>query len=301
MTTGYRLRVLLTGATGQVGAELRRRSAGWELLAPARAEFDLARPDSLAAWLRRHRPDFILNAGAYTAVDRAEDEEDLASRVNAEAVEALATYANEADVPLLQLSTDYVFDGTKPDPYLESDPPCPVGAYGRSKAAGEAAARNARRHAIVRLSWVFASHGSNFVLTILRLARERPALRVVADQVGGPTWAGHIAERLHACVQALSAGGAPATGTWHLGGTPHTNWHAFACEALLQAHRRGLIAAMPNVEAIATHEYPTRTTRPANSRLDGTRTRQVFGLDSLDWREGLARTLDEIARTATPE
>lgn len=301
MTTTPRLRVLLTGASGQVGTELRRRSDSWELLAPTRAAFDLARPDELGAWLRRQRPDLIVNAGAYTAVDRAEDEEALAFRVNAEAVDALAGYANEAGIPLLQLSTDYVFDGTKSTPYVETDPPCPVGAYGRSKAAGETAARNARRHAIVRLSWIFAAHGSNFVRTMLRLAGERPKLRVVADQAGGPTWAGHIAESLVVLIRALSTDTAPANGTWHLGGEPHTNWHAFACEVMLQAHRRGLIAAMPALDAIATHEYPTRATRPANSRLDGTHTRQVFGLRHLDWRQGLAHALDEMAGTAAPQ
>ena len=289
------LRVLLTGASGQVGTEFRRRAGHFGILAPTRAEFDLARPESLGSWLRSNRPQLIVNAGANTAVDRAEDDEALALRVNAEAVQLLASFANEADIPLLQLSTDYVFDGTKTSPYLESDLPHPASAYGRSKAAGELAARAARRHAILRLSWIFAAHGSNFVRTMLRLARERPLLRVVDDQFGGPTWAGHVADALLGWIDAFAAGREPASGTWHLGGTPHTSWHVFAREVLGQAHRRGLIASVPTLEAIATHEYPARARRPANSRLDDTRTRDVLGLRPADWHEGLARTLDEIA------
>lgn len=296
MTTRSPLRVLLTGSSGQVGTEFRRRAAHLDLLSPARSQFDLARPETLGPWLRRQRPHLIVNAGAYTAVDRAEDEEALAMRVNAEAVQALASFADEADVPLLHLSTDYVFDGTKSTPYLETDAPHPVSAYGRSKAAGESAARSARRHAILRLSWVFAAHGSNFVRTMLRLASERDRLRVVDDQLGGPTWAGHVAEALHRWIDAFAAGRSPPSGTWHAGGTPHCSWYAFACEVLAQAHRRGLIAAMPEVEPISTEEYPTRARRPANSRLDGSFTQQALGLAPADWREGLAQVLDEIAQ-----
>ena len=296
MTNRHPLRVLLTGATGQVGTEFRRRAAHLVVLPPTRAEFDLARPDSLASWLRHERPDLIVNAGAYTAVDRAEDEEALAYRINAEAVEVLATFANEADIPLLQLSTDYVFDGTKIAPYVETDAVGPASAYGRSKAAGESAARSARRHAILRLSWVFASHGSNFVRTMLRLARERPQLRVVDDQFGGPTWAGHAAQVLHAWIDSFAAGREPASGTWHFSGVPHTSWHAFASEVLAQAHRRGMIDALPRVEAIPTHAFPTRARRPANSRLDGALTCHMLGLNPVDWHEGLACVLDEIAQ-----
>ena len=295
MTTPHPLRVLLTGATGQVGTEFRRRAAHLEVLAPPRAEFDLARPETLGAWLHQQRPHVIVNTAAYTAVDRAEDEEALAFRVNAEAVHVLAAFADASDVPLLHLSTDYVFDGAKAAPYLESDPVSPASAYGRSKAAGEAAARVARRHSILRLSWIFASHGSNFVRTMLRLARERSRLRVVADQIGGPTWAGHAAEALLAWIDVFVRGAPLPAGTWHLGSTPHTSWHDFACEVLKQAHRRGLIDAMPEVDPIATSDYPTRATRPANSRLDAARSERELGLKPVDWREGLVRTLDEIA------
>lgn len=294
-TTRNPLRVLLTGSSGQVGTEFRRRAAHLKVLSPPRTEFDLSQPETLGPWLRAQRPQLILNAGAYTAVDRAEDEEALAFRVNAEAVQALASFAHEADVPLLHLSTDYVFDGTRSSPYTETDAPCPASAYGRSKSAGESAARSAPRHAILRLSWVFAAHGSNFVRTMLRLAREREQLHVVDDQFGGPTWAGHVAEALHVWIDAFINGRSPPSGTWHFGGTPHCSWYAFACEVLAQAHRRGLIAAIPHVQPIPTHEYPTRAKRPANSRLDGSFTQQALGLPTADWREGLARVLDEIA------
>lgn len=293
------LRVLLTGGTGQAGTEFRRRAAHLDVLAPARTEFDLARPESLHTWLRAHRPQLIVNAGAYTAVDRAEDEPDLAFRVNAEAVQAMAVFAEEADVPLLHLSTDYVFDGTKASPYVESDAPDPASAYGRSKAAGETAARSARRHAVLRLGWMFSAHGTNFVRTMLRLGRERSHLRVVDDQIGGPTWAGHVAEALIRWIDAFADGRSPPSGTWHVVGAPHTSWHAFACEVLAQAHRRGLIGAMPKIEPIPTREYPMRAVRPANSRLDGARTRQVLGLEPVDWHEGLARVLGELARSGT--
>jgi dTDP-4-dehydrorhamnose reductase len=290
------LRILLTGATGQVGTEFRRRAGAFQVLAPTRSEFDLASPETLGPWLRAQRPGLIINAGAYTAVDRAEDEEALAMRVNALAVEALAAYADEADVPLLQLSTDYVFDGEKTTPYTETDAPRPLGVYGRSKAEGEIAARAARRHAIIRLSWVFASHGSNFVRTMLRLATERPRLRVVADQQGGPTWAGHAAECLVTWVEAHAAGRTPAPGTWHLESLPHVSWYTFAREILAQAQHRGLLGTLPAIEAIASHEFPTRARRPANSRLDGALTQAALGVRAPDWRDGLSRTLDELAR-----
>lgn len=291
------LRVLLTGSSGQVGTEFRRRAAHLQVLAPTRTELDLARPESLAPWLRMQQPQLIVNAGAYTAVDRAEDEEALAFRVNAESVQALASFANETGVPLLHLSTDYVFDGARSSPYVETDMPHPAGAYGRSKAAGEAAAVTAHRHAIFRLSWVFASHGANFVRTMLRLAREGRPLRVVNDQLGGPTWAGHAADALIAWIEAFSAGRSLPSGTWHFSGTPFTSWHAFACEVLEQAHRRGMMVAMPEVQPIPTNEFPTRAKRPANSRLEASFTRQALDfLPSANWREGLAQVLDEIAQ-----
>ncbi len=290
------MRVLLTGGSGQVGNEFRRRAEGLDLLAPTRAEFDLSQPDSLRPWLHRERPEMILSVGAYTAVDRAEDESDLAYRVNRDAVQVLADYARQRDVPLIHLSTDYVFDGEKTWPYTEDDATGPTGVYGASKLAGEQAARSAPRHLVLRVSWVFASHGANFVKTMLRLGRERDLLRVVDDQFGGPTWAGHIAESLRTLVDRIGRGEALPCGTWHHAGEPHVHWHAFAVEVLAQATARGLIPRMPMVEAIQSIQYPTRARRPANSRLDGSRAQAQLGLKPPDWRQGLAATLDDIGR-----
>lgn len=290
------MRVLLTGGSGQVGTEFRRRAEGLDLLAPPRSEFDLANPSSLRAWLAREKPQLILSAGAYTAVDRAEDEPELAFRVNRDAVGVLADHARAHAVPLIHLSTDYVFDGAKPAPYLSTDATAPTGVYGASKLAGEQAAASAPQHLILRVSWVFAAHGVNFVRTMLRLGREREVLRVVDDQVGGPTWAGHIAEALRALVDRTGRGERLACGIWHHAGQPYLDWHAFACSILGEAHARGLIAKMPTVEAIPSGDYPTRARRPANSCLDSTRTARELGLATPDWRAGLAATLDEIGR-----
>lgn len=290
------MRVLLTGGSGQVGAEFRRRAQGLDLLAPSRADFDLAQPQTLLPWLRRERPALILSVGAYTAVDRAEDEAELAMRVNRDAVAILAAYANEAAIPLLHLSTDYVFDGLKPAPYVEDDACAPTGVYGASKLAGERAARHAVQHLILRVSWVFAAHGANFVRTMIRLGRERDQLRVVSDQRGGPTWAGHIAQALRELVDRHGRGEALPCGLWHYAGAPALSWHAFACEILARAHARGLVARLPQIDAITTADYPTPARRPANSRLDSARAARELGLSTPDWRVGLDAVLDELAR-----
>lgn len=292
------MRILLTGGSGQVGSEFRRLATDLDLLAPSRGEFDLAQPDTLPGWLAQHRPDLILSVGAYTAVDRAEDEPEVAHRVNAEAVARLAEYASKHAAPLLHLSTDYVFDGAKADAYLESDPTGPTGVYGRSKLAGELAARGAPSHLILRTSWVFAAHGSNFVKTMLRLGRERDRLRVVDDQFGGPTWAGHIAQALRSLVDRIVAGETLPWGTYHYGGQPHLSWCGFARAVLRAGVERGLIAHEPVVEAIQTHEFPTKARRPANSRLDGSLAAQHLRIEAPDWRTGLDLTLDELAQQA---
>lgn len=290
------MRVLLTGGSGQVGTEFRRRAEGLDLLAPARADFDLAQPDRLAPWLERARPDLILSVGAYTAVDRAEDEAELAFRVNRDAVATLAAYAARASIPLLHLSTDYVFDGLKSEPYREDDPTAPTGVYGASKLAGEVAARGAPQHLILRVSWVFAAHGANFVRTMLRLGREREQLRVVADQFGGPTWAGHLAQSLRTLVDRHAHGEPLPSGLWHHAGEPHLSWHAFASEILSRAHGRRLIERVPQLEPIATSDFPTRARRPANSRLHSARAALDLRLPAPDWRSGLDATLEELAR-----
>lgn len=290
------MRVLLTGASGQVGTEFRRRARGLDLLAPTRAELDLANPASVTAWLDRERPDLVLSVGAYTAVDRAEDEPDLALRINGEAVAALAAYARDRACPLIHISTDYVFDGRLDRPYRESDAPNPLGVYGASKLAGERAARTAPEHLILRVSWVFSAQGANFVRTMLRLGSERERLRVVDDQFGGPTWAGHIAQTLRTLVDRHASGARLPVGTWHHAGEPQLSWCAFAREILAQAKARGLIERLPDLEPITSAEYPTRAHRPANSRLDNRLAGEQLGLIAPDWREGLRAVLDELAR-----
>lgn len=292
------MKVLLTGASGQVGTEFLRLAQGLELLAPTRQELDLSRTERLRPWLEHHRPDILLSVGAYTAVDQAEVEAPLAQQINADAVAVLSDYASAYQKALLQLSTDYVFDGSASSPYRESDPTAPLGVYGRSKFAGEQAARATEKHVILRTSWVFAAHGRNFVRTMLRLGCERDRLKIVDDQIGGPTWAGHLAQALKQLTDRLIRGETLPWGTWHYGGTPHLSWHDFAAEVLRQAHARGLISRMPELVPIHSDQYPTPARRPANSRLDCKQSVERLQLLTPDWHDGLRQTLDEIARSA---
>ena len=289
------MKLLLTGGTGQVGTEFLRRAAGMNVLAPKRAELDLAQPASIRPWLDRHRPDAILSVGAYTAVDKAEDEPELAHSINAGSVAELADYSARLGCPLLHLSTDYVFDGSQSQAYLETDETAPLGVYGQTKFAGELAAQAAPQHLILRISWVFAAHGGNFLRTMLTVGAERDQLRVVDDQIGGPTWAGHVAEALHLLVERIHQGRNLPWGTWHYGGAPHVSWHAFACAIFDEALARGLMTRKPDVAAIRSEEYPTRAKRPANSCLDHRRSLEVLGLPVPDWRDGLQQVFDEIA------
>ena len=289
------MRTLLTGATGQIGTEVRRRFRARALLTPDRSEFDLSKPESLRNWLDRSAPELILNVGAFTAVDKAEDESELAFRVNAESVGVLAKYADEHSVPLIHLSTDYVFDGTSSLPYVETDTTHPTSTYGASKLAGELAARTAKQHLVLRVSWVFAAHGSNFVRTMLRIGAERDVLRVVDDQRGGPTWAGDVAQSLLTLTERIENGESLSSGTWHYAGAPQLSWWEFANEVLARAVVHGILPRAPRVEAITTAEYPTRARRPANSCMDCSMAAKQLGLPTPDWRVGLEATLAEIA------
>lgn len=303
------MRILLLGANGQVGRECRRAlpAQGFELVCAsrdgrlhdgARGEVaDLAQPGMAAALIQRLRPQAVVNAAAYTAVDQAEDQRELAMRVNGEAVAEIAAACHALDIPLLHYSTDYVFDGDAREPYAPDATTAPLGVYGSSKLAGEEAIRaSGCRHAILRSAWVYAAHGRNFLLTMLRLAAERDELRVVADQFGTPTPAALIAD---VSAQMLSQGLAHS-GTWHLVPDGHVSWHGFA-EALLQgAHARGLIARLPRVVPITSVEFPTTAKRPAWSVLDNRTLVQDFGLRLPHWREGLARVLDELAAAQRP-
>lgn len=284
------MRLLVTGAGGQVGRELRR--AAPDAVALARADLDITNLGAVRAALGQHAPDVVINAAAYTAVDRAEAEPEAAFAVNRDGPAHLAAACAEAGIPLLHLSTDYVFDGTKGAPYRPEDAPSPLGVYGRSKWEGEEAIRERLpRHVILRTSWVFSAHGHNFVRTMLRLARERETLRVVTDQRGQPTAAADIAQ---ACVQMAGRMAEGARwGTYHFAGTPATTWHGFA-EAIVEEARRYVPLVAQRVEAITTAEYPTPARRPADSRLDVSATEAVWGIAPPPWRPALRRVVAEL-------
>jgi dTDP-4-dehydrorhamnose reductase len=280
------VKILLTGPTGQVGWELcSRLPALGEVVALDRAALDLSDPDAIRERVRELRPEVIVNAAAYTAVDRAESEPDLATAINATAPGVLAEEARCLDALFVHYSTDYVFDGTKATPYVEDDSPNPLSVYGRTKLEGERAIRaSGCRHLILRTSWVYAGRGHNFLLTMLRLGAERPELRVVGDQRGAPTWARDIAE---ASVKLLAQ---PVEGLFHLTAAGETTWHGFASEIMRLA---GLAAV---VQRIRSDEYPTAARRPANSVLDNGRLRAAAGVVMPAWEESLAKCLAEIGR-----
>lgn len=291
--------ILLLGANGQLGRELQRALAPLgTIVATTRsgvlpdgsacevADFD--QPGSLTALLDRLRPSVVVNAAAYTAVDRAEEDRDAAFRANAEAPGVLAQWCAQAGVPLVHYSTDYVFDGQGTRPYREDDATAPLGVYGASKLAGEDAIRAAGgRHLIFRTAWVYASHSANFLRTMLRVGADRDVLRVVADQVGTPTPAALIAD---VTVQALQHGGG-LSGTWHLTATGETSWHGFAEAIFTEAVAAGVLARAPTVEAITTAEYPTPARRPAYSHLDVAKLEKDFGVTLPRWQDGLKQVI----------
>ncbi|MGJ4730029.1 dTDP-4-dehydrorhamnose reductase [Luteimonas sp. SDU101] len=293
------MKILLLGANGQVGYELRRALGPIGGLVCATRDgrlqdggsceiANLDEPHSLRDLVRRIGPDVVVNAAAYTAVDRAETDRDSAFRSNAEAVGVLADACAERDALLVHYSTDYVFDGSGTRPYREDDPVSPLGAYGASKLAGEQAVQSGgARHFIFRTAWVYADRGSNFMLTMLRLARERDELRVVADQTGTPTPAALIAD----VTASILARPFERSGLWHLTAQGETTWHGFASAIFARAQARGLIAHAPRVVPIATADYPTPARRPAYSRLDCSRLERDFGIVLPEWRAALDAVL----------
>ncbi|HVV96718.1 MAG TPA: dTDP-4-dehydrorhamnose reductase [Rhodanobacteraceae bacterium] len=301
------MKILVLGANGQVGFELMRALASvGEVVAATRdgshdaIEADLARPDSLAAALDAVDADIVVNAAAYTAVDRAEDEPGLADRVNHLAVGEIGAWAARRGAGVVHYSTDYVFDGSAKRPYRENDPTAPLGAYGRTKLDGENALRaSGARHLILRTAWVYAARGHNFLLTMLRLARERDELRVVDDQVGAPTPARLIADATAAALAswhvALETRDTRFDGVHHLVSRGTCSWHDFASAIVSGAAKRGIIERAPRVVPIGTSDYPTRAKRPAYSVLDTERFKGAFGLQLPDWRAGLESALDELA------
>jgi len=276
------MKILLLGVNGQVGGELRKvLPRNPDVVALDRAQADLSNLPALKEVIASAKANIIINAAAYTAVDKAETEKDLAERINHEAVAVLADEAKKANALLIHYSTDYVFDGTKASPYLETDPTNPVSVYGASKLRGEDAIRGSGCHHIIfRTSWVYAARGNNFVKTMLRLAREREELKVVADQTGAPTSAALIAD-----ITAKALSRPVLAGTYHLAAAGETTWHGFARFILGEAQTLGLAlkAGPAQVTAIPTSAYPTPARRPANSRLNTDKLRTALGLALPSW------------------
>lgn len=282
------MRLLVFGQTGQVARELARRCPeGVSAVFLGRDQADLADPSLCATAIARHDCDAVINAAAWTAVDRAEAEEAAATVVNGASPGAMSRACAEKGIPFLHISTDYVFDGLGELPFTTDHPTAPLNAYGRSKRAGEVAiGASGARHVILRTSWVVSAHGQNFVKTMLRLGAERPSLNVVADQIGGPTPAAAIADVLFVAANALRDGA--AGGTYHLAGAPDTSWADFARAIMAGADLTCTINDIPS------SAYPTPAARPMNSRLDCSTLTRDFGIPRPDWRDGLADILKEL-------
>ena len=291
------MRLLIAGAQGQLARamiELAPSAADITAFALGRPALDLTAPASVLKTLADFKPDVIVNAAAYTAVDKAESEPDAALALNADGPARLAEAADRMGAVLIHVSTDYVFDGSKPTPYVEGDPTAPLGAYGRSKLAGETAVRAATaRHIILRTAWVHSPFGANFVKTMLRLADDRPEVRVVDDQIGTPTYAPHLAEAILAISRAVTAEPASARwGTYHAAGSGAVTWCGMAREVMRVSAALGGPSAA--VTAITTAEYPTPAKRPANSRLDCSKLAAAFGVTLPDWKAGVAECVTRL-------
>jgi len=299
-------RILLTGASGQVGGELLGLlpSLG-EVAAPGRGEMDLADEAgnfrALREMIRTVRPRWIVNSAAYTAVDKAEAEPELAYAINRDAVRVIGEEAQKIGAAVVHFSTDYVFDGQGSTPYVETDATGPLNEYGKSKLAGELAlTESGAAHVIFRTSWVYGARGNNFLRTILRLARERELLRVVGDQHGAPTWSGDLAAMTVAVMRhcETESDGEPLSATverwgglYHAAGAGETTWHGFASEAVRQMRERKPGLRLAEIESISTAEYPTPARRPGNSRLNCDQLTSRFGWRMLEWQESLRRVL----------
>jgi dTDP-4-dehydrorhamnose reductase len=287
------MRVLIAGREGQVARALLARLEGHDVTALEPPQLDLTSRESIAAAMEAARPDLVVNAAAYTAVDRAEDQPELARAVNATGAGWLAAAAAASGAPFVHFSTDYVFDGAKGAPYVETDPVNPLGAYGATKQEGERLVLAANpRSVVLRTAWVCSPDGANFVKTMLRLAKEREEIRVVADQHGAPTFAADLADAVARMAPRLlrAPAGDAAFGLFHLSGAPHTTWHGFTEAIIAEAARRG--HPQPRLVPITTAEYQTRARRPADGRLDCTKIARVHGIAAADWRRSLGRCLD---------
>jgi len=290
------MKVLITGANGQLGRELVRlgQRFEFEVHSFSRQQLDITNKNQIEQIFSRISPSLVINAAAYTQVDRAENESDLAYAVNKDGPAYLARYCDDNHLTLIHISTDYVFDGTKGRPYQESDPIAPLGVYGQSKAQGETAIRSILpNHIIVRTSWLYAVYGNNFVKTILKLATEKTTLRVVADQFGSPTSAADLANAVLTIARKISASEKIYWGTYHYCCKGITTWHALAEKIIELAMPYAALRAR-HVEAITTAEWPTPAKRPPYSVLDCSRLKSRFGIEPEAWQQSLKHTIDRI-------
>ncbi|MCL0085108.1 dTDP-4-dehydrorhamnose reductase [Thermodesulfovibrionales bacterium] len=289
--------IMLTGKNGQVGWELQRTLTPLgEVVALDRQRLDLADPDQIRARVREIKPSLIVNAAAYTAVDRAEEEPELATAVNGTAPGILAEEAKHLNAAIIHYSTDYVFDGTKTTPYTEEDAPNPINVYGKTKLAGEQAVQAVGvPHLILRTSWIYGLRGKNFLLTILRLAREREELKIVNDQIGAPTWSRTIAEVTAEILKANTSSVMDSSGIYHLTASGSTSWYGFA-KAILKLDSDRAEQVCRQLKPILTAEYPTPARRPTHSVLSNAKLKAAFGIALPDWEQSLKLTLREGPR-----
>jgi len=291
------MRILVAGRSGQLARSLfeANKPAHWRVILAGRPEFDLMSAEMVRRQFEQNRPDLVINAAAYTAVDKAEEEEELAFAINRDGPALLADNCKRMGIPLVQISTDYVFDGAKNAPYVEDDPVAPLGVYGRSKLEGEEAIRHLLPpHVILRTAWVHSSFGQNFVKTMLKLAREHNELRVVDDQYGCPSYAPHLAGAIISMIARLEKAGLPASlwGTYHMTGSGETTWCGLACEIFALSRKLG--GPFAQVRPLETKDYPTPAKRPANSRLDCSKLNEKFSIALPDWRTGVKECVAKL-------
>jgi dTDP-4-dehydrorhamnose reductase len=296
------MRLLITGWQGQLAKAMTQsalRRSDVSACAVGRPGLDICQIGTIERAMADVRPDVVINTAAYTAVDAAESDEALAFALNAEGARLMAESAAQRGIPIIHISTDYVFDGTKSTPYVETDAPSPANAYGRTKLAGEIAVAAANpRHVILRTAWVYSAEGKNFLRTMLRLADERDEVRVVADQLGSPTYAPHLADAILSIATRLSSTEGPrAWGLYHAAGSGETTWHDFAVEIFRQ--RAAVGGKAPRVVAITSAEFPTPARRPANSRLDCTKLERTFGLRLPAWPDGVRACFTALRNAET--
>lgn len=290
------MKIVVTGAGGQVGSELVQQgeNLSFTVVAADRTVLDISQRDAVKRFIQKQQPDIVINAAAYTAVDKAETEPELVFAINRDGVTYLAESCAIANIPLFHISTDYVFDGAQKKAYVEDDTPNPCGIYGQSKLAGELAlVRENTQHIILRVAWVFAAKGNNFVRTMLRLGSGRDSLSVVADQHGAPTWAGDIAKTLLLLAEQYRDTKSLPWGIYHYAGIPSTTWFGFAETIFAQSQSLNMLSSPPALQAISTDQCPTPAKRPQNSLLNCQKINAMFDIEQADWRIGLTKVLKE--------